>query len=106
MINKPKAEGGNPYTIFYTNVKNFKDEVQLNKEMTIKYTTKEKYTESLSLNVKVNDIYKVCIKEEDLKLLYLSSSFDNEYKQKFQKLGVDVQFKPKPENKIVKYTKS
>lgn len=105
MINKPSAEGGNPYTIFYTNIKNFKNEVQLNKEMSIKYTSKEKYNESYTLNVKVNDIYKICIKEEDLKILDLSSSFDKEYKQKFQKLGVDVQFKPKPENKIVKYTK-
>lgn len=105
MINKPSAEGGNPYTIFYTNIKNFKNEVQLNKEMSIKYTSKEKYNESYTLNVKVNDIYKICIKEDDLKILDLSSSFDKEYKQKFQKLGVDVQFKPNPENKIVKYTK-
>jgi hypothetical protein len=105
MINKSSAEGGNPYTIFYTNIKNFKNEVQLNKEMSIKYTSKEKYNESYTLNVKVNDIYKVCIKEDDLKLLDLSRSFEKDYKQKFQKLGVDVQFKPKPENKIVKYTK-
>ncbi len=105
MISKPSAEGGNPYTIFYTNIKDFKNEVQLNKEMSIKYTSKEKYNESYTLNVKVNDIYKICIKDDDLKTLDLSSSFDKEYKQKFQKLGVDVQFKPKPENKIEKYTK-
>ena len=106
MINKPSAEGGNPYTIFYTNVKNFKNEVQLNKEISITYTSKQKYTESSTLNINVDNVYKVCIKEDDLKLLDLSSSFEREYKQKFQKLGVDVLFKPDVKNKIVKYTKS
>ena len=106
MINKSSAEGGNPYTIFYTNVKNFKNEVQLNREMTITYTSKKDYNNSFTLNVKVNDIYKVCIKEDDLKLLDLSSSFEKDYKQKFQKLGVDTAFKPNLKNKIVKYTKS
>ena len=105
MIIKPKSNN-KAYTIFYTNVNNFKNEIELNREMTIKFTDKDNYTKSETLNLKVDGIYKVCIKEgDDLKLLDLSTSFEKDYKQKFINSKVDIAFKPLPENKIVKYTK-
>jgi len=105
MIEKPRQDNGNAYSINYFNLNDFRV-LQVNKEVKITYTTKENYSKSTEIALSIKDIYKICLKEDGKEMVNFDLSKDfKEFEQKFRTMGVDFGFVPNAKNKIEKYTK-